>query len=155
MQDNNGKRLNISHRLIQLGFILFLVGLFTGFAVPAFALPRMGLASHIQGIINGMFLILLGAIWDRLALSRRAAMVTLFLVIYGTFANWLATLLAAIWGASRSMPIAASGRTGIGWQDVVVDLLLFSLSFAMIVVTILVLWGLRLSGPGEVASEQS
>ncbi|MGD9589084.1 MAG: hypothetical protein AB7Q37_01530 [Pyrinomonadaceae bacterium] len=41
------------------------------------------------------------------------------------------------------MPIAAAGRTGPAWQEFAIDFLLFSLSLAMIAVTVLVLFGLR------------
>lgn len=134
-----------SRRLIQLGFILFLLGLIVGFAVPALANPRMGLASHLQGIVNGIFLIVLGLIWSRFTLSERAASALFGLAVYGTFANWAATLLAAFWGAGRSMPIAAEGRVGTPWQETVIDVLLISLSLAMIGVCVLALWGLRQS----------
>lgn len=134
------------HRLIKIGIVLFLIGLLTGFAVPLVNNPRMGLASHMQGIINGIVLVMLGIIWPRLRFSRSTSNATLVLVIYGTFANWLATLLAAAWGAGRSMPIAALGKQGSALQETAVDLLLFSLSFAMIAVSGLVLWGLR-GGP--------
>jgi hydroxylaminobenzene mutase len=133
----------MEHRLLQLGYALFLLGLLTGFGLPAMENPRMGLASHLEGIMNGLFLILLGILWQRLVLSRRQAIATFALAIFGTFANWAATLLAALWGAGHSMPIAAAGNQGLAWQEGILDLLLFSLSFAMIGVCGLVLWGLR------------
>jgi hydroxylaminobenzene mutase len=135
----------MEHRLLQLGYGLFLLGLLTGFSLPAMENPRMGLASHLEGIMNGLFLILLGILWQRLVLSRRQTIATFALVIFGTFANWAATLLAAVWGAGHSMPIAAAGYQGLTWQEGILDLLLFSLSFAMIAVCGLVLWGLRYS----------
>ena len=54
-------------RLLQLGIILFLLGLLTGLAVPALANPRMGLASHLGGVMNGLVLVALGLMWPRLA----------------------------------------------------------------------------------------
>jgi hydroxylaminobenzene mutase len=130
-------------RLLQLGMALFALGLLTGFALPMLENPRMGLASHLEGILNGLFLLVLGLLWPRLALSRRQAGVAFLLVVYGTFANWGATLLAAVWGAGRAMPIAAVGHHGLAWQESMLNLLLFSLSFAMLAVCALVLWGLR------------
>ena len=50
------------HRLLQLGVTLFLLGLLVGFAVQSLANPRMGLASHIEGVMNGLFLMALGQI---------------------------------------------------------------------------------------------
>lgn len=80
------------HRLLQLGVALFLLGLLTGLAVPGLANPRMALASHLEGLMNGLFLIALGLMWPRVALSARLASVTFWLACYGTFANWAATL---------------------------------------------------------------
>jgi len=132
-----------AHRLIQLGVLLFLLGLIVGLLIPALANPRMGLASHLEGIINGIFLIALGAIWSRLVLSQVWLKTVFGLLIYGTCANWLATLLAAIWGAGRSMPIAGQGQVSSGSKELIVDCLLFSLSLAMIVSCVILLIGLR------------
>lgn len=133
-----------SHNLIRLGFLLFLLGLLTGFAIPLLENPRMGLSSHLEGVLNGIFLIALGLVWSRLRLGRRGRRVTAGLALYGTFANWATTLLAAAWGAGHgSMPIAAGGHQGAAWQEGLVMFLLLSLSVSMIAVCGSVLWGLR------------
>ena len=134
-------------RLLQLGILLFLLGLLTGFVVPQLTNPRMGLASHLEGIMNGMFLVLLGLLWPKIRLSRGWLKLTFWLVIYGTFANWAATLIAADWGAGASMPMAAVGHQGTPSQEAIIDFLLWSLSAAMIAVSTLVLWGLRPGSP--------
>lgn len=133
-----------SHRLLQLGVALFLLGLVTGLAVSATANPRMALASHIEAVMNGTFLIALGLLWPRLVLSPRQMAVAFWLAIYGTFANWAATLLAAIWGAGNGMmPQAAQGRAGTQLQEMVINTLLATLALAMIGACVLVLAGLR------------
>lgn len=133
----------MGHRLIQFGMVLFLLGLLVGFVIPVVENPRMGLTSHLEGIMNGIFLIALGLIWPRLALGPGLLAGTFWLTIYGTFANWLATLLAAIWGAGRNMPIAAPEPTATVMQENIVDGLLISLSFIMVIISVIVLWGLR------------
>jgi hydroxylaminobenzene mutase len=65
------------------------------------------------------------------------------LAIFGTFSNWLATLLAAFWGAGSMMAIASGGLAGTPWQEIIITVLLFALSFAMIAVSLLLLYGLR------------
>jgi hydroxylaminobenzene mutase len=132
------------HRLLQLGIFLFLIGLLTGFVSPKLANPRMGLSSHLEGILNGFFLMLLGLLWPKLSLSQFWLALAFWLAIYGTFANWAATLLAAIWGAGASMPIAAVGHQGTPRQEIIIIFLLYTLSAAMVVVSVLVLWGLTL-----------
>ena len=133
-----------SHRLLQLGIGLFLLGLLTGLAVSSTANPRMALASHIEAVMNGTFLIAIGLLWPKLVLSARQLTVAFWLLLYGTLANWLATLLAAIWGAGQEMmPQAAQGRTGTATQELVINALLVSLALAMIGGCVLVLVGLR------------
>lgn len=132
-----------AQRLLQLGVVLFLLGLLVGLSVPLLTNPRMGLASHLEGITNGIVLILLGLLWSRLRLARRAFTALYWLALYGTFANLAATFLAAAWGAGASMPIAAMNHQGSAVQEAVINLLLFSLSAAMIAVCLLLLRGLR------------
>ena len=98
-------------RLMQLGTLLFLLGLLIGLAVPAMKNPRMGLSSHLEALMNGMFLVILGLIWPRIGLSHTWLTVTFWLIVYAAFANWIATLLAGAWGAGRLMPIAAGEHT--------------------------------------------
>ncbi len=131
------------HRLLQWGFVLFMLGLLIGFAVPILENPRMGLASHLQGITNGMFLVILGLVWPKLRLSAGGFRVLFWLAIYGTFANWVATGLAAFWGAGTAMPIAAVGHEGTAFQESLIMGLLLSLSLAMIGAVGLTLWGLQ------------
>ena len=127
--------------------MLFLLGLLTGFAIPLATNPRMALSSHLEGVLNGLVLLALGVIWPRLALSRRAAQWAQALLLYGAFANWAFTLLAAAFGTGRSTPIASGDRLAAPWQEGLVDFGLFSLSFAMIAATGIVLFGLRRGTP--------
>lgn len=131
------------HRLILLGLVLFLLGLLTGLASPGFANPRMGLAAHVEGVMNGMFLAVLGLVWPRAALGAMAARVACWLVVYAAFANWLATTLSGVWGAgSPMMPIAGAGMTGSAAQEIVIQFLLITLAIAMVVGVVMAIWGL-------------
>jgi hydroxylaminobenzene mutase len=55
-------------RLIWHGTFLFLLGLITGFAESSFANVRMGLAAHLEGLMNGIFLVALGSAWAKIRL---------------------------------------------------------------------------------------
>jgi hydroxylaminobenzene mutase len=134
---------SVSRPLLRAGLLLFLLGLVTGFLMPLYANPRMGLASHLEGVMNGMFLVLLGLAWGHLRMAERARRWLARIAVYGTYANWVATLLAAVWGAGAMMPLAAGGRTGSAAQEAVVAGLLWSLSLAMLAVGGVALWGLR------------
>lgn len=132
-----------SRLLMQLGAVLVLLGLLTGLAVPMAALPRMALASHLEGLLNGMLLIILGVIWSRLALGARQRLAAFWLVVYAAFANWAATLLSAFTGAAAMMPLAGGGSTGAAHVEVVVAVLLLSLTLAILVGVGFVVYGLR------------
>jgi hydroxylaminobenzene mutase len=128
--------------LFATGLGLFLLGLFTGFAVPAMKNPRMGLSSHVEAHMNGLFLIVLGLLWPYVNLSQTWEAVAVALLLYGTWANWFATLLSGIWGAGgRMMPIAAPDHIGSGAKEGFIKFLLLSLSVADIIGVIMVLWG--------------
>jgi (hydroxyamino)benzene mutase len=49
--------------VFTLGLVLFPLGLLPVLAVPALKIPRMALSSHLEGVLNGMFLVLLGLLW--------------------------------------------------------------------------------------------
>jgi hydroxylaminobenzene mutase len=137
--------MNITYtrRLLWHGILLFLLGLIVGFAVPALHNPRMGLASHLEGVMNGTFLLALGLAWRHLILSARSQTALFWLALYGTYVNWFTTLLAATFGTSRSTPLAGAGYSGAAWQEALVDFGLVSLSLAMLGTCVLALWGLR------------
>ena len=143
---NNNLHSELSHKLVSYGITLFFLGLLTGSAIPVMRNPRMGLASHLEAGMNGMFLILLGLIWQRLRLSVGALQWGYALSLFGTYTNWITNLLAAIWGAGAEMlPIAGGGYQGVAWQEVLIRVGLVSLSVAMTAVCIIVLWGLKTS----------
>ncbi len=141
---NNNIKFIMSRKLLRYGVLLFLLGLITGFALPAMANSRMGLSSHLEGVMNGMFLILLGLLWSKLNLSERNLKWGYGLSLYGTYINWATTLIAALFGAgSEMMPIAGGGMEGTIWQEVMIKFGLISLSISMLIVCGLLLWGLR------------
>ena len=129
--------------LIALGLVLFLLGLLTGLAVPAMKNPRMGLASHLQGMTNGPFLIVLGLLWPRLRLAHGWEVVAVALLVYGTYANWLATQLGALWGAGRKFAPGATGEhRATPAREAVVNVLLLTLAPAMIAGTAILIVGI-------------
>jgi hydroxylaminobenzene mutase len=131
-----------SRTLVALGACLFLLGLLTGVVVPAIRNPRIGLSAHLEGVMNGTFLMVVGAIWHHVRLSGSLSRLCFWLLLYGTFANWLSVLLGGVFGAGRMMPIAGGGMTAQPWQELVVGAGLISLSLAMVIGCGLLTWGL-------------
>lgn len=145
----NGNGLeSTGRRLMRWGMVLFLLGLLTGFAVPMLANPRMGLSSHLEGVLNGLVLLVLGLTWTKLRIGPGLSRTGFYLSVYGTYINWATTLIAAVWGAGgRMMPLAAPGHEGTDFQESLISFGLISLSVAMVIVSGIVIHGLR--GPGE------
>lgn len=99
----------VRHLLLRQGLLLFFAGLITGFAVPAMTNPRAGLAGHMEALMNGIFLLVVGLAWPEIQLSERAGRVVTRLLIFGAYANWAATTATGILGTSTGTPIAGAG----------------------------------------------
>jgi hydroxylaminobenzene mutase len=130
-------------QLLWHGMFLFLLGLLVGFFVQQFANPRMGLAAHLEGVMNGTFLIALGSVWAEVRLSPRMKTAAYWGALYGTYVNWAAVTFAAIYGTGALSPILAPGRSALPWQEMVVTVGLTSVGIVIVASSVLVLWGLR------------
>ncbi|WP_407524436.1 hypothetical protein PDL71_01485 [Lacibacter sp. MH-610] len=137
---NNHTQNRQSKQLIFLGLLLFLLGLITGLIIPFFKNPRMGLSAHLEGVMNGMFLMLLGLVWNKLLLGTKLLTLSFRLAFYGTFANLVAIILAAATGEGKMLPIAG-GKEGTGVTEILITGLLVTLALSMIAVCVLVLIG--------------
>lgn len=133
----------IARKLALLGAVLFMLGLLTGFVSSTFVNPRMGLAGHLEGLMNGTLLLAVAAAWKFVTLPEGQARWTWRLFAFGTTANWLAVTMAGVWGAGgETMPLTAAGHSAAAWQESLITALLFALSFAMVGATALLIKGL-------------
>lgn len=135
---DDGKR-----RLLWHGMFLFLLGLLTGFVETSFQNPRMGLAAHLEGVMNGTFLIALGAVWSEVRLQVRHKALTYAALLYGTYANWAVTTLAAVLGTAALSPITGAGHSAAPWQEIVVTAGFVTVGLTIVIAAAMVLWGLR------------
>jgi hydroxylaminobenzene mutase len=122
---------------------LFLLGLVTGFAEQHFANVRMGLAAHLEGVMNGTFLVAIGAIWNEMRLPQKTKAIAYWTALYGTYVNWLVTMLAAVFGTAALSPITAAGHAGQPWQESLVMAGFMSVGLAIVAFSVIALWGLR------------
>jgi len=132
-----------NRHLMWHGMLLFLLGLATGLVEQRFANVRMGLAAHLEGVMNGMLLVALGAIWTEVKLPPRAKATAYWTALYGSYVNWLVTTLAAVFGTAALSPISAAGHSGKPWQEILVTAGFQSVSVVIVASALLVLWGLR------------
>ena len=130
-------------RLLWHGMFLFLLGLLTGFVEQHFTNPRMGLAAHLEGVMNGIFLVALGAAWPEVRMSPGLKAAAYWTALYGTYMNWLVTTLAAVFGAAALSPITSAGHTALPWQETLILVGFMTVGVVIVICALLVLWGLR------------
>jgi (hydroxyamino)benzene mutase len=130
-------------RLIWHGTFLFLLGCLTGFAEPHFKNLRMALGAHLEGVMNGTFLIAVGAIWGELRFSARQNVVAYWTALYGTYVNWFVTALAGVFGTAALSPIMSAGHRGEPWQESLITVAFLTVGAAIITFAVLALWGAR------------
>jgi len=130
-------------RLMWHGMLLFLFGLITGLLEQRFTNVRMGLSAHLEGVMNGILLLALGAAWNEVRLPHPVKVTAYYTALYGTYVNWLVTSIAAVFGTAAKSPITSAGHSGQPWLESFVAMGFLTVAIAIIATSILVLWGLR------------
>jgi hydroxylaminobenzene mutase len=133
-----------SRGLIWHGLFLFLLGLLTGVLIPVLTSPRLGLAAHLEALLNGMLLVLIGGvIWDRLRLPEGVERMSYWLLLFAAYATWGFCLLAAFFGAGRTLAIAGAGYFAAEWQEQLVSVGLTVGAICITAACCFLLYGLR------------
>jgi hydroxylaminobenzene mutase len=120
-------------RLIRQGFLLFLLALAGGLFAYGARNPRMAVAAHVEGLMNGMFLVLLGS---------RTKVVAFWAALIGAYANWLVPLFSAAVGASQPQ-LAGAGFKAAPWQEALLAASPVAGVLAPLVCCSLLVWGMR------------
>jgi (hydroxyamino)benzene mutase len=142
-----------NRRLMWHGMLLFLLGLITGLLEHRFTNVRMGLSAHLEGVMNGILLLALGAAWNEVRLPHPVKVTAYWTALYVTYVNWLVTSIAAAFGTATNSPITSAGHSGQPWQESFVAIGFLTVAIAIIATSILVLWGLR--GIGTAVNDSS
>lgn len=82
------------------------------------------------------------AIWTAVRLPQAVKATALWSALYGSYANWWVTTLAAVFGTAAFSAISAGGLSAKPWQESLVTAGFLSISVA-IIAPVLVLWRLR------------
>ena len=130
-------------RLTWHGVFLFLLGLLAGLIEQKFSNPRMGLAAHLEGLMNGTFVVAIGAVWSQVRLPARSIRLTFWTLLYGSYVNVLVTALAATFGTVAMTPLTGAAHPARNWQEALVTAGFVSVGISMIAASALLLWGLR------------
>ncbi len=131
-----------STELLFHGTLLFLLGLLTGVLTPHLKNPRMGLSSHLVGVQHGIVLWVLGLIAPKLAPAPTLDALMTWSLVLGLYGLWLAMFLAALWGASRSLPMAGAGHSASQPREGIVSVLVYAPALLIIVGTVILLYRL-------------
>ncbi|OBI72309.1 hydrogenase [Mycobacterium asiaticum] len=129
-------------RLVWHGMLLFLIGVVTGTQQRRFTNMRMALSAHLEGVMNGTFLIALGAIWTQVKLPPNLGRAARWTTLYGTYGNWLFTTLGAALGTAAANPTLSQGHHGKPWQERLVLLGFRSMRYAFLTAVLLIVSGL-------------
>lgn len=94
----------------KAGFVLFALGLLIGIAIPKMRNPRMGLSAHLTAVQTGPALIAIALFWPHLTVPEAWAAGLIHALWLSSYVLVAGILLAALVGASRSLPIAGQGH---------------------------------------------
>jgi hydroxylaminobenzene mutase len=133
----------MNRALIRWGFVLILLALIGAFFIPAMALPRLGLSAHTVGVLGGILMIAVGAVWPVFSLGGRARALLAASWAAAGYLNWAGCILGAALGAGGATPIAARGATGPDGAEWLVGGMLLAAAAASLLAVALSLWGLR------------
>lgn len=136
----------MNKKIVKYGFVLILIALVSALFIPNMAIPRLGLSAHTIGILSGVLLISIGAVWQLFSLSKKQSQILYWSWLYSSYVNWLGCLTGAILGAGRMTPVASSGIVGAEMSEGIVTFMLLSVALASFVAVGLSLWGLRAAG---------
>ena len=135
-------------RLLFHGFLLFLLGLGSGLIAYGLENPRMGVSSHLEGVVNGIFLVGLGLAWSRLVLRPRLRFVCFWSALVGSYANWAIPLFSAVVGASQPL-LVGEGHRAEDWQEALLVASPIVGVLPPILCATIAVWGLRRSAARE------
>ena len=124
------------------GLLLFLLGLLTGFAIPAMKAPRIGLSAHVAATQMGVALIAFGFLWDRLTFWNGWSAPLAHVLWISFYVIWIGIVLGAYWGTGKALPIAGAGHAAAKWQEqaALAPLILGSVASLGVIVLMLIQW---------------
>jgi (hydroxyamino)benzene mutase len=132
----------ITSLLCFTGVLLFLLGLVTGFVIPALKAPRIGLSAHLAATQMGVALIAFGFLWERLTFWNGWSAPLAHVLWISFYVVWAAILLGGVWGTGKALPIAGAGYVATKWQEQItlLPLALGSLGGFGVIAMLLIQW---------------
>ena len=120
----------------KAGFLLFTIGLALGAVIPRFRNPRMGLSAHTTAVQAGTALIAFGLFWPHFGIGEAASRPLAVSLILSFSVLVAGLVLAAIFGASNTLPIAGKGFSSSRVREATVSVLTIGSSIWMLLASL-------------------
>ena len=147
---NNEQSETFKRRLLWHGIFLCTLAFIIGLFIPLYANPRAGLAAHVIGITEGIFLAIVGFAYPQLKLSFAIAQTSFWMLIISAYVGLLGQFLSAAIGLKRMLVITGTGMTeGNFWMETSVEIATKGISVLLLVACAIILFGLRGSEKAE------
>ena len=133
----------MSAPLIMLGvggFVLFTLGLLAGIIIPMLRNPRMGLSAHLTAVQTGPALIAIALFWQYFSIPDSWTSGLAYALLISAFVLAAGILLAAVFGASETLPMAGKGFSATPFQEKLVSFMVRGSSVVMAVTCLIVCW---------------
>jgi hydroxylaminobenzene mutase len=130
-------------KIMRHGFFLILLALISGMFVSQMAVPRLGLSAHTIGILSGVLLVSVGAVFQEFALSNNQAKLMYWSWLVSSYLNWFACLVGAFLGTGAATPIASNGLKGNFFNELIVTSMLVVVVVTSFIAVGLSIWGLK------------
>ncbi|MGH7997889.1 MAG: hypothetical protein ACREPR_00245 [Brasilonema sp.] len=144
------------HTLLWHGIFICLLGFVAGLFLPLYANPRTGLATHLLGITQGVFLAVIGLSYPQLKLPLWVARANVWMLLISAYVGLIAEFLAAVFGLSRMFLITAMGLPeGIPWLETSTEIAIKGISSFILLSCLIVLFGLRKTKSSSTSLEES
>jgi len=131
-------------QLAFAGALLFLIGMVTGLWAAAaltgkvsVGMPRLALASHLNGLLGGLWLLAVAWSFEFLHYTEKNLRRLAFGVGVPAYANWFVTLIASFLGVNG---LDYTGQTA---NDVIAFLLQTSVVLPTLIASAFWVWGFR------------
>ncbi|BAZ22907.1 hydroxylaminobenzene mutase HabB [Kalymmatonema gypsitolerans NIES-4073] len=142
--------------LLWHGIFICLLGFVAGLFIPLYANPRAGLATHLLGITQGVFIAVIGLSYPQLKLPLWVARANFWMLLISAYVGMIVEFLAAAFGLSRMFLITAMGLPeGIPWLETSTEIAIKNISILTILSCFIVLFGLRQIKSGSTLPEKS
>jgi (hydroxyamino)benzene mutase len=141
---NNEQSETFKRKLLWHGIFICTLAFIIGLFIPLYANPRAGLATHIIGITEGLFLAIAGFAYPQLKLSFSIALTGFWMLLISAYVGLLGEFLSAAFGLKRILVITGAGMAeGNVWMETSVEIATKGISVLLIVGCAIVLFGLR------------